>query len=224
MICPDCGTQVADTAKSCPKCGLYLVKEKGQSGSKRVAIVLIVVLLVVLLGGGGYAIWSQLPEEVDQPQGFNPEGKAWVPMSITPYGISMDVPGNGWDLLYDALSQVVFEDELDATLDINVLGPMALNLDAERIDNKPQVFRVLSQDTVVVNGVGEVQYTVAQCREAGAVFNKHQLYFRHSIMTPNLLPQTFTYFVTFSFRNGMDFRYEPLFQHIIESIELTDYS
>lgn len=220
MICPDCGTQVADTAKSCTKCGLSLVKGKSQSGGRGVAIALIVVLLVVLLVGGSYAILTQTSEKEQPPQGFNPDGRTWVPMSVTPYGIFMEVPGTGWDILFDAVSQVVFEDEMDARLDINVLGALVLNPDAERIDNKPQVYRVISQENVYVNGVGDVSYTVVQGNEINAMVDKHQLWFRHSIMTPNLQEQTFTYFITLTFRRGLDFRYEPLFKHIIENIEM----
>lgn len=213
MFCPECGTEVADTAKSCTKCGRSLGKSRSQSGGGSGAVkVLIAVLIVALIASAGYAVWSQLPGDDDVVQGYSPEGRQWVPMKFDPFGIALDVPGSGWYLHFDAQSQVIFKDDLRGTLDIHIIGAIALNPDNYRVDNKPQVFRILNQESIFLEGFGEATYTLAQGNEEGYLVNKHQLYLRRTVKSPNRQPQTFTYLITLSSPSGLETQYAPVFR------------
>lgn len=226
MFCPECGTEVADSAKSCTKCGRSLVKIKSSGGgSSRLVIALLVVLIVILLASGGYfAFLAWSPGDKDPVQGYSPEGREWVPMKFDPYGISMEVPGTGWYLYYDAQSQVIFKDDLRGVLDINILSPIILNPDNYRIDNKPQVFTILSQESRFLEGFGEATYTIARGNEDGYVVTKHQLYFKRTLKTPNDLTQTYTYLITLTCSSGVSAAYTPVFEHILDTIQLYEYN
>lgn len=230
MFCPECGTEVADIAKSCTKCGRSLVKVKGRSGGGTgVVKVLLIILIVVLVASTGYTVWSQFfPKDEsgkdESVQGYSPEGKEWVPMRFDPFGIAMDVPGTGWKLYENAWSQIIFKDTLRGVLDINILSAITLNPDGYRIDNKPQVYNILNQESVFVAGFGEVAYTEAEGNEDGRLVNKHQLYFKRTLTTANNFTQTYTYLVTLTSSSGTSAPYAPIFRHIIDSLELYDYN
>lgn len=224
MLCPECGTEVADTAKSCSNCGRSLKTSKRSGSSTRVITILVIVLVALLLGGAGYAIFIHDAPDKNVGHAYNPEGREWVPMKFDPYGISMDVPGVGWSLYYDAQSQFVLKDELRATLDIHIISAITLNPDQYRIDNKPHVFRVLSQESVTLPGFGEASYTVAEGIEAGYMLRKHQIYFRRSLTDRNKQIQTYTYLITLSYQSGLHAQYASFFPHILDSIRLYEYA
>lgn len=225
MFCPECGNEVADSAKSCTKCGRSLVRMKhNSSGASGIVKILIVIMVLVLVAGATYAFLSGTRGD-DGPGAFNPQGREWVPLNFKAHGIRLEVPGTGWNLHYDAESQVVLKDEIRGTIDINIVGAIALNPDSYRVDNKPDVYTILEQESIRLEGWGEeVLYTLVQGNEGGFIANKHQLYFRRTFLAPNGQDQTYTYLITFTCPSGLDSQYQPVFQHIIESIELYDYS
>lgn len=221
MLCPDCGNEMPDTAKSCSYCGRSLAKGKPSGGGSMAIKIVMVVLAFALVAGATYAIASQFQGDTDDGLGYDPSVQ-WVPMDFSDYGLKMEVPGVGWSLYYDAQSQVVFKDALSATLDISFLGAMALNPDAHRVDNKPETFKVIDQETVYLDGLGEALYTIVSCREDGVIVNKHQLYFKRTYTLVNKQPQTYTYVITMTSSSGVESQYAPLFRHMLESIELYD--
>jgi hypothetical protein len=221
MFCPECGTEIADNTKSCTKCGRSLLGEKRQidSGVAPGLVKLLIVLLVfVLIGGAGYFVYFLRPE--NRPTGvFSPEDRKWVPLSFDTYGISLEVPGEGWHLYYDTRSQKVFEDAF-AKLDLSFIG-VSPNPDTYRVDNKPQVFTILKQEPVTFEGWdGEALYTIVQGVENGILVNKHQLYFNRTFTTYNQYQRTYSYLITMTFSSGRDKTYAPFFRHLIDSIEL----
>lgn len=219
MLCPDCGNEMPETAKSCSYCGRSLAKRKPSGGGSMAVKILMVFLAVALLGGAAYAIASQLQGDTGEGPHYDPSVQ-WVPMDFSDYGLKMEVPGEGWSLYYDAQSQVVFKDDLRGTLDISFLGAMALNPDAHRVDNKPEIFKILSQETVFLDGLGEALYTIVSCNEDGVLVNKHQLYFKRTFKLANKQPQTYTYVITLTSSSGLESQYAPLYRHMIDSIEL----
>ncbi|HBI55746.1 MAG TPA: hypothetical protein DEA85_05970 [Firmicutes bacterium] len=219
MLCPDCGNEMPDTAKSCSYCGRSLRKAKRSGGGAMAVKILLVILAIALIGGAVFAMASQFKRETVIGPEYDPSAK-WVAMDFSDYGIKMEVPGTGWSLYYDAQSQVVFKDGIRGALDISFLGAMSLNPDAHRVDNKPQVFTVISQDSVFLEGFGEAMYTVVSCKEDGALVNKHQLYFKRTFKMANKQTQTFTYVITMTCSSGVDSQYAPLFRHMLESIEI----
>ncbi|MDD3073010.1 MAG: zinc ribbon domain-containing protein [Eubacteriales bacterium] len=219
MLCPDCGNEMPDTAKSCSYCGRSLRKVKRSGGEAMAVKILLVILAIALIGGAVFAMASQFKRETVTGPEYDPSAK-WVAMDFSDYGIKMEVPGTGWSLYYDAQSQVVFKDGVRGALDISFLGAMSLNPDAHRVDNKPQVFTVISQDSVFLEGFGEAMYTVVSCKEDGVLVNKHQLYFKRTFKMANKQTQTFTYVITMTCSSGLDSQYAPLFRHMLESIEL----
>lgn len=185
--------------------------------------IILVLLVLVLLGGAVYAFISQLPERTDA-SGFNPQGSTWVPLNFKSHGIQMDVPGSGWNLYYHAESQLVVKDDVRGTFEVIFVGAIALNPDSYRVDNKPEVFRVLHQESIRLQGWGEeVLYTVAQGNEDGYIANKHQLYFRRTFRAANGQSQTYTYLITLTCPSGLDAQYLPVFTHIRNSIQLYEY-
>jgi hypothetical protein len=219
MFCPDCGNEMADTAKSCSYCGRSLRRVKYSGGWSLGFKIFIVLLAAALIGGAIYALTSQFIKDASTGPDYDPSAQ-WVPMDFSGYFLKIDVPGTGWSLYYDAQSQVIFKDSVKGTLDISFLGAMSLNPDASRVDNKPQVFTILSQDSVFLEGFGEAMYTVVTGKEDGVLINKYQLYFKRTFKPANKQPQTVTYIITLSCSSGLDNQYAPLFQHIIDSIEL----
>lgn len=219
MLCPDCGNEMPDTAKSCSYCGRSLRKAKRSGGGAMAVKILLVILAIALIGGAVFAMASQFKRETVIGPEYDPSAK-WVAMDFSDYGIKMEVPGTGWSLYYDAQSQVVFKDGIRGALDISFLGAMSLNPDAHRVDNKPQVFTVISQDSVFLEGFGEAMYTVVSCKEDGVLVNKHQLYFKRTFKMANKQTQTFTYVITMTCSSGVDSQYAPLFRHMLESIEI----
>ena len=183
--------------------------------------IIIILLVVVLIGGTGFAVFSDMLGSDSGPDlGFNPEGRGWVPMDFEFAGMELDVPGEGWQIYYDARTQIVFKDNLNSSLDVYFLGASALNPDMYRIDNKPQVFTILSQRILTLDGWdGDVLYTVVRGNEDGFIVNKHQLFFRRTFRSTRI-EQTYTYLVTMTISSGRENQYAPLFQHIIDSIRL----
>lgn len=224
MFCPECGTEVADSAKSCTKCGRSLVKVKKRSGGGTfLAKLLLVLLIIIVLGTGAYAAYNTLLKD-PEVEAFNPGDKTWVPMDFEAFGIKMDVPGQGWALDFNAESQVIFRDTTRGILDVRVLGAITLNPDSYRIDNKPEIFTITKQESLRLGGWGEeVLYTVAQGSEDGYLVSKHQIYFKRTFSALNKLPQTYTYLITMTCGSGVEAQYLPTFQHIIENIELYEY-
>lgn len=226
MFCPECGTEVADSAKSCTKCGRSLVRIKhNSSGASGIVKILIFIMVLLLVGGATYAFLSGSRGDDSASSVFNPKGREWVPLDFEAYGIKMEVPGEGWSLRYDAESQIITQDERRATIDINIVGTIALNPDRYRVDNKPEAYSTQKQETITLKGwSGDVLYTIVRGIEFGEVAIKHQLYFRRTFMAANGQEQTYTYLLTFTCPSGMDWHYERVFELIIESIELYDYS
>lgn len=221
MLCPDCGNEMPDKAKSCSYCGRSLATRKPSGGGSMAVKIIMVVLAVSLVAGAAYAFASQLQSDSGEGPHYDPSVQ-WVPMDFSDYGLKMEVPGVGWSLYYDAQSQVVFKDDLRGTLDISFLGALALNPDAHRVDNKPEIFKILSQETVFIKGLGEAKYTVVSCREDGSLVNKHQLYFKRTFKPSSLQPQTYTYVITLTCSSGTESQYAPIFRHIIDSLEMYD--
>jgi hypothetical protein len=178
-------------------------------------------LAFALVAGAAYAIVSQLQDSTDDGPTYDPSAQ-WVPMDFSDYGLKMEVPGDLWSLYYDAQSQVVFKDGLNGVLDISFLGAMALNPDAHRVDNKPDIFKVFSQETVFLDGLGEALYTIVSCKENSVLVHKHQLYFKRTYKLANKQPQTYTYVITMTSSSGLESQYAPLYRHMLESIELYD--
>lgn len=225
MLCPGCGIEVSESAKSCTECGQSLSrrKEKTSGGLSPVFVkVLIVVMVIVLVGGAAYAVFAQ-PRDNDN-EGFDPRGRTWVNMNFEFAGIEMDVPGENWELIYHAGAKLIFRDQLNNTVDIYFANAFAINPDQYRIDNKEHVFNVLSQEHVIIPGLTEdAMYTIAQGVEEGRAVNKHQLFFRRNFTAANKQQQTYTYFITMTISSGQERQYAPTFEHIINSIRLYQF-
>lgn len=220
MLCPDCGKDCPESAKSCPYCGRSLKNPKTAKGGALAVKILLVILALTLVGGAAYAMATQFKGEPDTVPEYDFTLK-WVPMDFALYGLKLDIPGSGWSLYYDAETQVVFRDSVHGKLELNFLGPMALNPDAHRIDNNPQVYTIISQETMTLKGLtGKAKYTVVSCQQDGKLVNKHQVYFSRVYTSGNKPPQNFIYFITLDCSAGLESQYAPVFRHIIESLEL----
>lgn len=216
MFCPNCGNEMADNAKSCSHCGRHLGALDPRKGRAQVVKILIAFLALVLIGGAAYLELMKSKEDPNNPV-FD-FSQQWVTMDFMEFGIKLEVPGSGWHLDYNAQSEVVLRDSLHGELGLNFLRTTALNPDAYRVDNKPDVYSIVSQEPVFLKGfgfMGDTVYTVVGCKEGGIPVRKFQLYFKRVFKA-----ETITYIITMSGRAGQDFQYEPIFQHVVESIDL----
>lgn len=220
MRCPDCGTAAAETAKACPYCGRYLgtvtAPTKERSWLIKVALVF---LGVVLIAGAAYAALMHFQKE---PSGLPAHDYTaqWAPMDFADYGLKLEVPGAGWSVSYDAKSQIIFKDAANAELDFNFLGAKTANPEAHKITNVYQNYVLVSLNNVTLKGVGETEHTVITLDEAIGQVYKHQLFFKHTHKDPEKGAQTFTYVITLTYPSRLEREYRPLFNQIIESIEL----
>jgi|GEM_PF-1298081 len=226
MYCPECGTQLSDKAKSCTNCGRSLMSVKKSSGGTVSTVVkgIVLTLVLVLVAGASYVVALQgRPDDQPEFAGYMPQGEEWVSTNFDPYGIGLEIPGDGWRLYFDSRSQKIFEDDF-AKLDISFLG-VSLNPDSYRVDNKPEVFKILSQEEVSLQGWNdEALYTVVQGNENGRIVNKHQLFFKRDFVGQNNYQRTYTYCITMTFTSGREKNYAPIFRHVIESINLYEYN
>lgn len=220
MRCPDCGTAVAETAKACPYCGRYLgvitTPKNAKSWLVKVALVL---LGVILITGAAYVTLMHLQKETSGLPSHDYTAQ-WTPMDFADYGLKLEVPGVGWSVFYDAKSQVIFKDAVNAELDFNFLGAKTANPEAHRIINVYQDYVLESLNTISLQGVGETQHTVISLNEAIGEVYKHQLFFKYTHKDEVKGNQTFTYVITLTYPARLERDYKALFNHIIESIQL----
>ena len=100
--CNDCGTELSDTAKTCPKCGADIRKQLAQNPSvkrlltqKRVAdVFFFLIIAICLFSSGGIALMSIDPLNAD---------KQWVLASISgaffAAGLICGAPFLIWELM-----------------------------------------------------------------------------------------------------------------------------
>lgn len=65
--CGNCGTQLSEGAKFCPKCGTSVSPvtndDGGKSSSKKIIIPVVILILVLAIAGGGWYLWKNYGED-----------------------------------------------------------------------------------------------------------------------------------------------------------------
>lgn len=218
MRCPECGTVVAEEAKACPYCGRYLGEVTATKTRAWPVRIVLVIMVIALIAGAAYAALLHFQKEASSGSEHNHKAQ-WAPMEFPDYGLTLEVPGAGWSVYYDAKSQVIFRGAVYGELDINFLGAKTANPEAHKVTNAFSDYTLVEQSTIFIEGVGETEYIIISVDEGTSSVKKHQLFFKHTSQGQGS-PQTFTYVITLTYPLGQEGEYGSIFQHIIGSIKL----
>ncbi len=225
MHCPGCGAEMAKGEKTCRHCGHTMTAKKTSFFTPGKVKLLMVLLVIALLAGAGATVFWGMDTDDDDGT-FDPRGRTWVPMDFKFAGIKFEIPGEGWAVTYDATSRMIFRNTVDdmGELDVYFASLFVLNPDIHRVDNKPHIYEIVSQETVQLDGLyAEATVTTVERMKDGILFRKQQLFFRRTFIAPNGQPQSFSYLVTLSYPQVAE-RYEDIFDHILETMELYEYN
>lgn len=227
MFCPGCGAELPIRERTCPKCGHINVTQRSAGLTpNRVKMMMAALVMVLLIGAGvvgaGFAFFSTLPGG-ERGIRHDPRG-VWAAMDFDFAGIKFDVPGDGWSLTYNASSRLIFRNDVDGVGELDIyFASIFVNPDIHRVDNRPHIFQVVSQENVELDGLySDATVTTVEIEQDGIMFRKQQLYFRRTFIAKNSQPQTFTYLVTLTYPKGAE-GYREIFQHILDSMRLYEY-
>lgn len=226
VLCPGCGKEIPRGHSICSECepstasNTRKVKHHGGLAPWQVGIIL-GVLVFALVGGAVMVVQGQQgtqPPVAAWPR-FNPGSQEWVEMKFQPIGFDIQVPGVGWTLNQESETLWTFQSQTGASLELYMVSFMVFN-DLFRVDNKPVVYEVITDGLRNIPGLNNpARLTKVQSLGENQVF-REQLYFQRSFWARDGRMQTYVYLITFSYPANQAGTYQPMLEHIINSISL----